>query len=129
LSKLIWIALLTFPIWLYWIGALIMNANAPIAIYLILIIVSYYAIVVYAPYIGIPWLLIVAYMAIRAYRGHRKRKHNAQYIDGKKVVLEEKFKITLIARNSHLIINKYGYVFVWIRFEDSLGLSIKSRIG
>ena len=63
-----------------------MNANAPIAIYLILIIVSYYAIVVYAPYIGIPWLLIVVYMAMRDYRGYRKRKHNARYMDGKKVV-------------------------------------------
>jgi hypothetical protein len=86
LSKLIWIALLTFPIWLYWVGALINNANAPIAIYLILIVVSYYAIIVYAPYIGIPWLLIVVYMAIRAYREYRKRKHNTQDIDGKKVV-------------------------------------------
>jgi 1,4-dihydroxy-2-naphthoate octaprenyltransferase len=63
-----------------------MNANAPIAIYLILTMVSYYAIVVYAPYIGIPWLLIVVYMAIRDYRRYRKRKHNARYMDGKKVV-------------------------------------------
>jgi hypothetical protein len=86
LSKLIWIVLLTFPIWLYWIGALTMSAKAPIAIYLILIIVSYYAIVVYAPYIGIPWLLVVVYMAIRAYRGYRRRKHNARQMDGKKVV-------------------------------------------
>jgi hypothetical protein len=63
-----------------------MNAKAPTALYSILIIVSYYAIVVIAPYLGIPWFLMVVYMAIRAYGGHRKRKHDAQYMDSKKVV-------------------------------------------
>jgi len=50
--------------------------NAPMGVYLILILASYYAIVVYAPYIGIPWLLIVIYMAIRELRKRRQaRKH------------------------------------------------------
>jgi hypothetical protein len=35
-------------------------------------------------------------------------------------------KTILNYKNSHLILNKYGYVFIWICFEDSLRLFIKN---
>jgi cytochrome oxidase assembly protein ShyY1 len=36
-------------------------------------------------------------------------------------------KTILNFQNSHLILNKYGYVFTWISFENSLGLFTKKR--
>lgn len=69
-----WFLVLTFPIWIEWLG-LLLRYTAPIEVYLIFILLSYYAIIVYAPYVGIPWLLVVACMVIyRAIRWFRKRR-------------------------------------------------------
>ena len=68
-NSLLWFIVLTFPIWLYWFGAL--AEQAPLEIYLILIPVSYYAILVLVPYIGVPWVLVVIYLAIREFRKRR----------------------------------------------------------
>lgn len=68
-NSILWFIVLTFPIWLYWFGAL--AEQAPLEIYLILIPVSYYAILVLAPCIGVPWILVVIYLAIREFRKRR----------------------------------------------------------
>jgi hypothetical protein len=73
LSTIVWFAVLTFPIWIDWLGLL--TTHAPIEYYLILIPLSYYATIVYAPYIGIPWLFVVTCMVIyRAIVWFRKRR-------------------------------------------------------
>jgi len=70
LNSIIWFIVLTFPIWLYWFGALTLEAttHAPIEIYLILIPASYYAIFALIPYIGVPWLLVVIFLGIMEIR-------------------------------------------------------------
>lgn len=68
-NSLLWFIVLTFPIWLYWFGAL--AEQAPLEIYLILIPVSYYAILVLAPFIGVPWVLVVICLAIWEFRKRR----------------------------------------------------------
>jgi len=73
LSTIVWFVVLTFPIWIDWLGLLTMHA--PIEDYLILIPFSYYATIVYAPYVSIPWLLVVTCMVIyRVIRWFRKRR-------------------------------------------------------
>lgn len=73
MSNIVWFIVLTFPIWIDWLGLLM--THAPIEYYLILIPFSYYATIVYAPYIGIPWLLVVTCMVIyRVIREFRKRR-------------------------------------------------------
>jgi hypothetical protein len=73
LSTIVWFVVLTFPIWIDWLGLLM--THAPIEVYLIFIPLSYYAIIVYAPYIGIPWLLVVTCMVIyRVIGWFRKRR-------------------------------------------------------
>lgn len=64
LKSVMWFIVLTFPIWLFWFGALSVEAttHAPVEIYLILTIFSYYAILILVPFIGIPWLLIVIFL-------------------------------------------------------------------
>ena len=74
LSTIVWFIVLTFPVWIEWLG-LLWTHTAPIEYYLILVPLSYYAIIVYAPYIGIPWLLVVTCMLIyRVIRWFRKRR-------------------------------------------------------
>ena len=65
-----WFVLLTFPVWLYWIGASLYGA--PAWVYLILILASYYAIIVLAPYLGLPWLFLVMLMV--AWRFWKRRR-------------------------------------------------------
>ena len=68
-NSVVWFIVLTFPIWVYWFGAL--AERAPLEIYLILIPVAYYAILVLAPYVGVPWVLVVIYLVIREFRKRR----------------------------------------------------------
>ncbi|HXX88246.1 MAG TPA: hypothetical protein VEH86_07380 [Candidatus Acidoferrum sp.] len=65
LNVIMWFLVLTFPIWLIWISALSIEGttHAPIEIYLILMIAAYYVVFAYVPYIGIPWLLVVMFLA------------------------------------------------------------------
>jgi hypothetical protein len=74
LNSILWFIVLTFPIWLYWFGAL--AERAPLEIYLIFIPVSYYAILVLAPLIGVPWVLVVIFLAIREFRKRRALKRS-----------------------------------------------------
>lgn len=48
-----------------------MAERAPLEVYLILIPVAYYAILVLAPYVGVPWVLVVIYFAIREFKKRR----------------------------------------------------------
>jgi hypothetical protein len=74
LNTIVWFLVLTFPIWIEWLG-LLWTHTAPIEVYLILIPLSYYAIIVYAPYVGIPWFLVVACMLIyQVIKWFRKRR-------------------------------------------------------
>ena len=75
-NSVVWFVVLTFPIWVYWFGAL--AQRAPLEIYLILIPVSYYAILVLAPLIGVPWVLVVIFLAIREFRKRRALKRSIQ---------------------------------------------------
>jgi hypothetical protein len=74
----VWFLVLTFPIWVYWIGAL--TEGAPLEVYLIIIPFSYYAILALAPYIGIPWVLVVILLVIREFWKRRalRRKMRAE---------------------------------------------------
>jgi hypothetical protein len=66
-DSVVWFVVLTFPIWVYWFGAL--TERAPLEVYLILIPFAYYAILVLAPiYVGIPWVLVVIFLVIREFR-------------------------------------------------------------
>ena len=75
-NSVVWFVVLTFPIWVYWFGALAEQAS--LEVYLILIPVAYYAILVLAPYVGVPWVLVVIYFAIREFRKRRARKRSIQ---------------------------------------------------
>jgi hypothetical protein len=75
-NSILWFIVLTFPIWLYWFGAL--AERAPLEIYLIFIPVSYYAILVLAPLIGVPWVLVVIFLAIREFRKRRALRRSIQ---------------------------------------------------
>ena len=81
-NLIMWFIILTFPIWLIWISVLSIEGttHAPIEIYLILIIAAYYVVFAYVPYIGIPWLLVVMFLAALEIRKRwiSKRSHNAK---------------------------------------------------
>jgi len=86
LKSVMWFMVLTFPIWLFWFGALSVEAttHAPVEFYLIFTIFSYFEILTFVPFIGIPWLLIVIFlvaMEVRKMwarrRGYRAEKKGA----------------------------------------------------
>ena len=72
-NSIIWFVVLTFPIWLIWFLA--WAEQPPLEIYLVLIPVSYYVILVLAPYIGVPWILVVLFLATREFRKRMALRH------------------------------------------------------
>jgi hypothetical protein len=66
LNSVVWFVVLTFPIWVYWFGAL--TEQAPLEVCLILIPFAYYAILVLAPYVGVPWVPVLVFLVIREFR-------------------------------------------------------------
>jgi hypothetical protein len=69
-NSILWFIVLTFPIWLYELALLAYEAPY-IQIYLILIPASYYVIFARAPYIGVPWILVVIFLAIMEFKKRR----------------------------------------------------------
>jgi hypothetical protein len=90
-NSILWFIVLTFPIWLYWFGAL--AEQAPLEIYLILIPFSYYAILVLAPFIGVPWVLVVICLAIWEFRKRRALRQSIR--------AEKKRTVPVARANSH----------------------------
>jgi hypothetical protein len=68
-KRLKWSLVLTFPIWFYWfLGAIL---KAPIIFFINAIWFSYYGIFVYFPYIGITWLIVIAYLIFSEFKEKR----------------------------------------------------------
>jgi hypothetical protein len=76
-DSVIWLVVLTFPIWLYWF-AVALAGQATLVVYLILMPFAYYAILVLVPYIGIPWVLVVILLVIREFWKRRALRRNTR---------------------------------------------------
>jgi hypothetical protein len=89
-NSILWFIVLTFPIWLFWFGALTVEAttHAPIEIYFVLIPASYYAIFAYVPYIGFPWVMVVIFFAIFEFRKRRALRRSIR-VEKKRTVPED----------------------------------------